>query len=752
MSALDSSAFVGKFVEEARDRLKSLSRALLNLEQAPGNDDAMAEMFRQAHSLKGSALMLGLTDISQVAHQLEDLFVAAKRDPRVLDARTFDLLFGAVDVLSTRVEQLARGNTEPLDIAELCRKLASLVSPSTAGPAGLATGIAGVASETVAGSPPAPTAGLPALRHSLRVSVEKLEGLTHLAPELVIQSLKASERHGELRRLEATLSHLRDRVREARLEPGAATNGVAAQLGEYADTLDSISRQMREFLANFSDDRVRLNLITEELRQSVIELTMLPLSTVFDAFPRAVRDLARTFDKEVVLTIRGRETELDKKIIEQIAEPLIHLIRNAIDHGIEPPEERIRGGKPAAGELLIRAEQEGNRIVVVMRDDGRGIDPVELRAAAVRHRIASAAELERWTTEELLDLIFEPGFSTRLLTTDVSGRGVGMDVVRYVVGRLGGAVRIHSELKRGTTVVLDLPLSLALLRVVLVEAGGELFAIPTAAVRRILHLASRGIPQLQQGPIIDVDGEAIPLTALDALLQLAPASTGAAYQTALVADTRGSRFALVVDAVHEEQELVFKELRGPLRNQRTFAGAAILGNGDIVPILDVQALFEMAVRSTVTRAVPAIERRAALRPGRVLVVEDSLVAGELQKNILLSAGYEADIAHDGVEALELLRLKEWDLVITDVDMPRMDGFELTARLRADERVRDIPVIIVTARDSIDDRRRGFEVGADAYVMKREFDQVQLLDTVRRLIGHGAESSDASLESVRVVGS
>jgi CheY-like chemotaxis protein/chemotaxis signal transduction protein len=472
---------------------------------------------------------------------------------------------------------------------------------------------------------------------------------------------------------------------------------------------------------------------------------------VFDAFPRSVRDLARTFGKEVVLTIRGRETELDKTIIEQIAEPLIHLIRNAIDHGIEPPDERIRGGKPAAGELLIRAAQEGNRIVVVMRDDGRGIDPVELRAAAVRHRIASAAELERWTTEELLDLIFEPGFSTRLLTTDVSGRGVGMDVVRYVVGRLGGAVRIYSEVKRGTTVVLDLPLSLALLRVVLVEASGELFAIPTAAVRRILRMPSRGIPQLQQGPIIEVEGVAIPLTALGALLQLSPAPTGAAYQTALVADARGSRFGLVVDAVHEEQELVFKELRGPLREQRTFAGAAILGNGDIVPILDVEALFGLAVRSTAIQAIPAIPKPVALRTGRVLVVEDSLVAGELQKNILLAAGYEADIAHDGVEALELLRLKEWDLIITDVDMPRMDGFELTARLRADERVRDIPVIIVTARDSSDDRRRGFEVGADAYVMKREFDQVQLLDTVRRLIGRGTEASDRPPESLREVG-
>ena len=754
MSSLDASAFVGKFVEEARDRVKSLSGALLRLEQAPGTDDAMAEVFRQAHSLKGSALMLGLTDMSQVAHQLEDLFVVAKRDPGVLDARAFDLLFGALDVLSTRVEQLARGRLEPMDIAELCQRLAALAPTPEGQAGGVVKGPAGAPAEAAASSPSdfAPGGRPPGPRQSLRVPVEKLDGLANLAPEMVIQSLKASERHDELRRVEVALSHLKDRVREARLTPGAATGGPATPLGEYADALDSISRRMRDLLANFSDDRVRLNLITEELRQNVIELTMLPLSTVFDAFPRAVRDLARSFDKDVDLTIRGRETELEKKIIEQVADPLIHLIRNAIDHGIEPPGERIRRGKPAAGEIVISAEQQGNRILVIVRDDGRGIDPVELRAAAVRHGIGSAAELERWTRAELLELMFEPGFSTRQSATDVSGRGVGMDVVKNVVVRLGGAVRVQSEPDQGTTVVLDLPLSLALLRVVLVEASDELFAIPTSAVRRILQLAAHRIPQLQQGPVIEVAGESIPLATLSGLLQLPPTAAPGLRQTALVAEAGVGRFGFLVDAVHEEQELVFKELRGPLRSQRTFAGAAILGNGDIVPILDVQALFALAVRSTaVQTTVPAAQKRAPVRPHRVLVVEDSLVAGELQRNILLAAGYETDIAHDGAEALDVLRQQEWDLVIADVDMPHMDGFELTARLRADERLRDIPVIIVTARDSIDDRRRGFEVGADAYVNKREFDQIALLETVRRLIGRGAEPSVPPLESPRQVG-
>jgi two-component system chemotaxis sensor kinase CheA len=526
-------------------------------------------------------------------------------------------------------------------------------------------------------------------------------------------------------------------VREARLTSDASELDRGAQLADYADALDSVTRRMRDFLVNFSDDRVRLNLITEELRQNVIELTMLPVGSVFDAFPRAVRDLARTFGKEIELTIRGRETELDKKIIEQIAEPLIHLIRNAVDHGIEAPADRQRIGKPAEGHLVLSAEQQGNRVLITLKDDGCGIDLRMLRSVAIQRRVAPASEIDRWSPEQLLDVIFQPGFSTRASATDVSGRGVGMDVVRSVVERLGGAVRIQSDIDKGTSITLNLPLSLALLRVVLLEAGEELFALPTAAVRRILQVGPEDIGQLQQGPVAKVDGENIPLTPLSTMLQV-PAAPTATRQTVIVAEGSDGRFGILVEAVHEEQELVFKELRGPLRNQKTFTGAALLGNGDIVPILDVNALFELASRAPFTGAAATLPRRVAPRVCRVLVVDDSLVAGELQKNILLAAGYESEIASDGVEALECLHQKEWDLVVADVDMPRMTGFELTERIRADEQFRGIPVIIVTSRDTNDDRRRGFEVGADAYVLKREFDQSQLLDTVRRLIGRATK--------------
>ncbi|MEN3337452.1 MAG: two-component system, chemotaxis family, sensor kinase CheA [Acidobacteriota bacterium] len=728
MTMPNASAFAGKFAEEARDRLKTLTTALLRLEEAPGDTEAAAEVLRQGHNIKGSARMLGFLDISEVAHVLEELFVRAKHDPSVLGRAGFDAAFSAVDALARRVEQLAAGVIPAADMSAVCETLSRLAGVSTPSRAAGSSEQQEAISQPAAAEPP-PASSAP---QSLRVPVARLNGLTHLAAELVIHTLQTTQRQAELRGLNGVVGRLRDRMREARLARPAQAAAAAREIAECAEALEHVSRRLRHFLGTFSDDCVRLNLITEEFRQTVIELTMLPLSTVFDAFPRAIRDLTRDVDKEVELTITGGETELDKRIIEHIADPMIHLLRNAIDHGIEVPAERLRKGKPAAGRVTISAEQQGNRIVVTMRDDGQGIDPDALRAAAVARGIGSAADMAQWTEARLVELIFDAGFSTRASATDVSGRGVGMEIVKDVVVRMGGAVRVQSERDRGTAVLLDLPLSLALLRVVLVEAAGELFALPTASVRRLLHVRSDEIAgPLQNGAGIDLGEEIVPLASLSMLLNgFMPEA--AARQPVLVAAAGDRSVGLIVEAVHDEQELVFEELRAPLREQRTFSGAAILGNGDIVPILDVGALADLAANAsapTTSRPAVRIERRG----GRVLVVEDSLVAGELQKSILAAAGYDAHIAHDGAEALEMLAEGAWDLVVADVDMPRMDGFELTLRLRADPRFQALPVIIVTAREAAEDKRRGLEAGADAYVLKREFDQLHLLDTVQRLI-------------------
>lgn len=692
---MDTSVFTAKFVEEARDRLKSLGNLLVRLEEQPQSPPIINDIFREAHSLKGSAQMLGFTDISEIAHQLEELFIAAKKDVRLVDARAFDLVFRSLDLITTRVEELAQG--KPPSAAEL-----PVPKPATR-------------TKRAKGQ-------------SLRVAIEKLDSLTHLAPEMVIQSLKATERHAELRRIEFSVARLRDRVREARLAP--PTRNRTAELGDYADALDGITRRMRTLVTSVSDDQAKLTLITEELRQHVIDLTMLPVSTVFDTFPKAVRDLSRSFGKEVDLTMTGGATELEKRVIEKMADPLVHLVRNAVDHGLESPEERVKAGKPPAGALTIAAEQHGNRVHITVRDDGRGIDPDVIRAAAVRKAIGTTTDVAEWTNERLFNLIFEPGFSTRTEVTDVSGRGVGMDVVRVVADGLGGSVRVQSDIGRGTSVILDLPLSLALLRVVLVEANGETAAIPTAAIRRILP----GAPVQLRGTE-EIEGETVSIAALSALLGQTPEpSLDGTTPSVVLIESHGDRFGIVVDTVIEEQELVFQELRGPLGDGVTIAGAALLGNGDIVPILDVQALAARIAQGTpATAAPPASARSAAGRPGRVLVVEDSLVAAEMHRGILAGAGYEIGMAQDGIEAIEQLRQSEWDLVVTDIDMPRMNGIDLIVQMRSDPRLRHTPVIVVSSRDSGDYRQRGLDAGADAFVSKGEFDQEMVLQAVRLLM-------------------
>ena len=711
---MDASAFTRQFVDEARERLKSLERAVVQLEERPDSPQVVADIFRDAHSLKGSAQMLGFVDISQIAHQLEDLFVAARRDARAIDTRTFDLVFRTIDVISARVEALAGGGTaQPPETSSGPEAQAGAAS----GRAKMRTG------------------------QSLRVSVEKLASLTSLAPEMVIQNLKASARHAELRRVDAALGRLRDRVREARLTPPVRNR--LAELGEYADALDVLSRSLRGVVTSFGDDHARLTLITEELRQHVTELTMLPVAAVFDAFPRAVRDLTRSFGKEVELTLVGRETELEKRVLERIADPLVHLLRNAIDHGIESPAQRLRAGKRPAGTLLVAAEQHGNRIHITVRDDGRGLDAVALKAAAVRKGIATAVELESWTAAQLFELIFEPGFSTRTETTDVSGRGVGMDVVRVCIESLGGTVQVQSEPHRGTTVLLDLPLSLAVLRVVLIEVGGEVLGLPTAPVRRILRVSRDAMTAVEQVSLLEIEGESMPIGSLGALLGVASRAEG--EQAALVAEVRDTRFAITADAVLEEQELVFKDLPGPLGNQRLFAGAALLGTGDVVPILDLQGVFDTMAAAAGGPATPLPADATAERSARILVVEDSVAAGEMHRGILIGAGYEAEIAHDGVEALEVLRERDWDLVISDVDMPNMDGFELTVRVRADPRLRDIPIIIVTSRDG-GHRREATDAGADAYVTKRDFGQEHVLGIVSRLLRRRRDSGPGTIVS------
>ncbi len=455
--------------------------------------------------------------------------------------------------------------------------------------------------------------------------------------------------------------------------------------------------------------------LLDDLKRAAIGMRTLPLSSIVAPLPRAVRDLAAESGKEVELVVEGADTELDRVILEGLPEPLIHLLRNAVAHGIETPQERERRGKPARGRLELRAEQRGGLVEVTVGDDGRG---------------ASEATLEEARGSSLTEVLTKPGFSTAREVNGISGRGVGLDAVKEQVEAFGGSIEVRSEPGKGMDVILRLPLALALVEVLLVERAGTVFGFPLASVEEALSLGET--LSLAGRPAIEVRGRSILLADLAQLVGDAAGSPRAPPVVVLTAS--GRRVAVTCDALLGQEEVVVKSLGPLLASLSMYMGAAILGDDRIALLVDPAALVRAAVEQRGT-AAPRVVAAAEPSAPTLLVVDDSLTIRELQRSILEAAGYRVQTAGDGREALVQLDAHDAiELVVTDVEMPGMDGVELTAAIRAHETRSSLPVVIVTSLGDDEDRRRGIEAGADAYMVKRKFDQHDLLETVERLVG------------------
>jgi two-component system chemotaxis sensor kinase CheA len=468
---------------------------------------------------------------------------------------------------------------------------------------------------------------------------------------------------------------------------------------------------------------------------------LLSVATIFGPFERMVRDLARVQGKEIHLVLEGSAVEIDRKILEQLRDPLMHLVRNAVDHGIERPNERAARGKPHAGTIRLTALQRGNAVEIAVEDDGAGLDPSRLRQSAIEKGFLSPNEATALDDQAAMELIFQPGLSTSATVTETSGRGVGMDVVRAHVERLNGQIRVSSTPGQGTRLMIRVPLTLATTRAILVEQSGQTFVIPSAMIERSARVQERDLVNLEGRRAVVIDGHPIPIVELaDALEQ---PRTAAGDQSAphwrpfFVLRQDDRCVALLVDGLLGEQEIVVKRLGWPLRRVRNVGGAAVLGSGQTVAILNPFDLLKTALKLVGGKAKPAapvsIAAPPAPRQRHVLVVDDSLPTRTLVRSILDAAGYATAVAADGAEALKALRASPIDLVVSDIEMPEVDGFALTAEIRRDEKLRRIPVVLVTSMAAREHRERGVAVGADAYIVKGAFDQGQLLDTVGRLI-------------------
>lgn len=585
---------------------------------------------------------------------------------------------------------------------------------------------------------------------TIRVDTAKLDSLAGVAGEMVVNLIKLEAISSTIRRI-AGLSreHVRawQQIRDALTSAGGGGLSEAGPDGSVLPVDDLVRRcdtasasclsEIERLAQQLNEDVIRIGTSTRKLEEDVMSIRMRPVSGLFDTFPRAVRDLARELGKPVNLILEGGDTELDRKILEAIRDPLLHLVRNAVDHGIESQDERAKLDKNPEGEIRLSAWQQGDQVFVQVADDGKGIHPVAVRDSAVAKGVIDRSTADALSLQDSLRLIFEPGFSTKTTVSDLSGRGVGMDVVKSSVEDLNGEVRVDSTIGAGSSITLVLPLTLAISRALLVKSEDRTFAIPTVSVESTAKVALSDVKSVEGKAAIIVRDATVPILQLSNTLGLAPSPSaepnGALY--VVIVSYANQRFGFIVDELIGEQEIVVKRLETPLKRVTNVAGAAILGSGDVVVVLHVPDIVSGAratlLKVTARDRAPAEQVRARKR---VLIVEDSLTAREMERTMFEAAGYEVETAIDGVEGLEKLEQQAVDLVVTDVQMPRMDGFELTSRLRSHDRLKNIPVVVVTSRGEEADRKRGLEVGADAYLVKSSMSQPDLLDCARRLVG------------------
>jgi chemotaxis protein histidine kinase CheA len=700
--AFDKAKFLARFADEAREHCSRLNDGLLAMEAGAASAEHLSALFRSAHTIKGSASMLKLAGIGALAHGVEDV-LEALRSGRLAPGRELtDQLFRSVEALSAMVEA-ARGGEQPPAPAELCAVLASLCDPDgTAGAAPRPTLPA--AQPTSREVPKSPDATY------LRVQPEKLDDLIRLMGELLSEHGRFRGGVRRLREAERTLS--------SRSERGEGRHALRKAVRDIVD-----GGSLQEHLM-------------AELHAATLRMRMLPLSTVFDPLRMTVHDLARAAGKEVDLVVAGGETELDRKIIERLGDSFVHMIRNALDHGLEPPEERIGLGKPPRGTIVLSAFYESGCVTIAMKDDGRGISTQKIKEKALARRLHDAEALAKMSRPALLDLLFLPGFSTSPIITELSGRGVGMDVVRRnIVDELKGAVSIETEAGRGTTFFLRLPMNLAVFQLFLVSVQGRVCALQATSLVEVHSVARAEIIRIVDRQALRLRNQLIPVEDLAGILGLPLAAEREEVQLAIVRDGEEC-LALIVDELLGREERVVKPVPRNLQAIRIVCGATVEEGNRVACVLHVPELIRTSARkaAALQPEAPAEAPAGAL----VLVVDDSVNTQEIEKGILEAHGYRVELAEDGLEALEKARARAFDLVITDVEMPRMDGFTLTERLREAPGYREVPVIIVTSREKAEDKRRGIQAGADAYIVKGAFDQSRLLETVISLIGPGGQ--------------
>jgi two-component system sensor histidine kinase and response regulator WspE len=754
------------FRMEADSQTQILTDGLLAMERLKDDASAVESMMRAAHSIKGAAAIVGLEVVVQLAHGMEDAFIAAQNGKLALTPNRVDVLLAGVDLIlqASRLQDsgvdawLAANGGQIKSTLNAITTIAFLpepvnlippapppVVPAEAGthtaPEGTRNLNSGLRRNDGEAPMPAPADEAPAARqpaHAPMKHAQNFDKLLSLASE---SRINAHQMHPfiqnmqRFKRNQSSLFSLIEQLHEA------ISNSNDASLKEKSLLVLQKTHPLKQFvlehIADIEAYERRLLGVSQSMVDEVLTMRMRPFRDGVQHFPRMVRDLSRSLGKDVQLQIIGEDTLVDRDILVKIESPLNHMLRNAIDHGMDSAADRVAAGKPGTGTIVLEAKHRGGMLSIEIRDDGKGVDLEKIRARVIERKMAPAQMAASMSPAELMEFLFLPAFSLKENITEISGRGVGLDIVHETIRSQNGTVRIESELGVGFHTFITLPLTQSIVRALVVDVKGEAYAVPIVQVERVLKVPQSAIHTLESKQFFDFGGEHLGLVSASQVLELGDTEAGSNELPVVVIGAGARRYALVVDAIRGEQSLAVQAIDPIFGKMRDISAAALLDNGEPVLILDVpdlllsidKLLHEGGLHQLAKS--DAAERR---KTKRILVVDDSLTVREMERKLLLSRGFLVDIAIDGIDGWNVVRSGDYDLVITDIDMPRMDGIELVTLIKKDIHLHQLPVMIVSYKDRPEDRARGLSAGADYYLTKGSFHDETLLDAVSDLIG------------------
>jgi two-component system chemotaxis sensor kinase CheA len=744
----DAAVDMNLFMEETTDSYQNLVNSLIKIEKSPQNKKEIESAYNQIHALKGSARMIKHDAMDSLSLAMEQILAGVIDNSIDLTSPLINTILSGADFIKIFIQQIGGKMSPPYNWQNSDEELPKdidqkafkkLLSEINSFNPSLSDAQAKTP-EFKKGDKPNERAPAAQPKSTVRVASEKLDRLMEEAGELLIMKLKAQQRVAHVQSIINDFNSARQLLKKNKRLKHLTASQVSSKLSVVSSKLSVVSNQLSVFSdrldslhRTLSDDNHHLSLIIENLQGEIKNTRLLPFHTIMGAFPKMVRDIAASENKKVRFEFSGGDIELDKYILEEIKSPLMHMLRNSIDHGIEPPDERIKANKTEEGNIKIALSQKGNNAVIEIADDGRGMDIENLKNSAVKKGLYTEKEVQQMKERQILNIIFQPGFSTSKIITDISGRGIGMDVVKATIERLNGIIDIETSKNAGTRFILTIPLTLSVTHAIKFLVSNEICYVPINMVERIIKFEEKNLPAIEGKLAVHYNGSTIPYVHMQQILEMPePDKTDNSERLAVILKTGNTTAAFSIDKFIGEEDITIKGLGSYMKRVRNVSGVTIMSDGNVAPILNATDMINTVQLRGITSGRRKIESPDAKKSLSILVVDDSIMTRTLEKNILESYGYDVITAIDGQDAILKMQEKNFDVIVSDVQMPNMGGLELTEKIKKDDRYSKIPVVLVTAMESDDDKKKGIQVGADAYIVKSSFDQSNLLTTIKRL--------------------